>query len=122
MCTHLLHEAEGIADQVVLIDHGHARAVGSPDSLAKRYIADPIVIFDAENRSSLDMLEGRDGVLRMNRNGHIEVALDDLDRLPDLVSALVGAGARLTRVEPINPSLEDLYFEMQRQHREGAAS
>jgi len=27
---------------------------------------------------------------------------------------------RLTRVEPIEPTLEELYFEMQRTHREGA--
>jgi ABC-2 type transport system ATP-binding protein len=120
MCTHLLHEAEGIADQVVLMEDGHARAAGHPRDLARRYMADPIVIFDAEDRDLLAPLEEADGVLRFHRNGHVEVALDDLARLPDLVAALVTSGARLTRVEPLQPSLEDLYFEMQRRHREGS--
>jgi hypothetical protein len=34
------------------------------------------------------------------------------------VATLVGRGTRLTRVEPIQPTLEALYFEMQR-HRRG---
>jgi len=118
MCTHLLHEAEGIADQVVLMDKGTTRAAGHPRDLARRYMADPVVIFDAENREVLATLEGRAGVIRMRRNGHVEVALDDLHRLPDLIAELVAGGARLTRVEPKQPTLEDLYFEMQRRHRE----
>ncbi len=40
----------------------------------------------------------------------LKVQLDDLDRIPDLVAALVRYGVRLTRVEPHHPTLEDLYF------------
>ena len=120
LCTHLLHEAEGIADQVVLMDGGEARAVGHPHELAGRYMADPVVVFDAEDRSVLRRLETSLGVLRLSWNGAVQATLDDLDRLPDLVSDLVHAGARLTRVEPLRPSLEDLYFEMQRAHREAS--
>ena len=47
-----------------------------------------------------------------------QVTLDDLHRLPDLVAHLVRDGARLTRVEPVSATLEELYFEMQRIHRE----
>ena len=36
--------------------------------------------------------------------------------VPDLVDALVGAGARLTRVEPQAPSLEELYFAIRQEH------
>ena len=36
--------------------------------------------------------------------------LDDGDRIPDLVHSLATAGARVTRVEPHEPTLEDLYF------------
>ena len=45
------------------------------------------------------------------------MTLDDLNRLPDLVTRLVNDGARITRVEPIGATLEELYFEMQRTHR-----
>ena len=36
--------------------------------------------------------------------------MDAADRVPDLVFALTAAGARVTRVEPHEPTLEDLYF------------
>ncbi|MDH3540314.1 MAG: ABC transporter ATP-binding protein [Acidimicrobiia bacterium] len=118
MCTHLLHEAEGIADQVVLMNEGHAWVAGHPDHLAEQYWRDTRVHFDAEDRAALAVLPELSGVLSASFNGHVTVELDDLDRLPDIVEKLVGSGARLTRVEPIQPTLEQLYFEMQR-HRRG---
>ena len=118
LCTHLLHEAEGIADHVVLMNEGHAQAAGPPRELANRYIPDPIVLFDAENRQALDQLAGFDGVINTTWNGGVHATLKDLDRLPDLVAGLVEGGARLTRVEPLVPTLEELYFEMQRSHRD----
>ena len=36
--------------------------------------------------------------------------MDAVERVPDLVFALTAAGARVTRVEPHEPTLEDLYF------------
>lgn len=42
------------------------------------------------------------------------VHLDHLGRVPDLVRALVSDGVRLTRVEPLTPTLEDLYFAVRR--------
>ena len=59
MCTHLLHEAEGIADQVVLMGAGSARAAGHPTKLAAEYMKHPKVIFDAENRSLLKGVESQ---------------------------------------------------------------
>jgi ABC-type multidrug transport system ATPase subunit len=118
MCTHLLHEAEGIADQVVLMGAGSARAAGHPTRLAAEYMKNPTVIFDAENRSTLDSLPDHPAVIDAVWNGALHVTLSDLDNLPDLVTEVVKAGARLTRVEPVLPTLEHLYFEMQRTMRE----
>lgn len=117
LCTHLLHEAEGIADHVVLMNEGHAQAAGPPAELASRYMSDPIVIFDAENREALERLATFDGVIDATWNGAVHATLKDIDLLPDLVAGLVESGARLTRVEPLVPTLEELYFEMQRTHR-----
>lgn len=117
MCTHLLHEAEGIADQVILMDEGTVRASGDPMSLARQYMADPIVIIDAEDRSDLDFLGDLDGVLGVRVDGAFHVTIDSEDRVPDLVIELVKRGVRPTRIEPLSPTLEDLYFEMQRSHR-----
>jgi ABC-2 type transport system ATP-binding protein len=117
MCTHLLHEAEGIADQVVLMNEGHAWVAGHPDHLVEQYWRDTRVHFDAEDRTALEILPDLDGVVAAGFNGHVTAELDNLDRLADIVEKLVGSGARLTRVEPIQPTLEELYFEMQRYRR-----
>ncbi|MBT8216135.1 MAG: ABC transporter ATP-binding protein [Acidimicrobiia bacterium] len=117
MCTHLLHEAEGIADQVVLMNEGHAWVAGHPDRLAEQYWRDNRVYFDAQDRAVLQELSDLAGVESAVFNGFVTVELDSLDRLPDIVAHLVAQGARLTRVEPVQPTLEQLYFEMQRHRR-----
>ena len=121
LCTHLLHEAEGIADHLILMNNGHAQAAGAPQDLASTYLSDPVVLLDAENREALRSLDREDGVVSVSWNGSVQVTLDDLNRLPDLVARLVNDGARITRVEPIGATLEELYFEMQRTHREPEA-
>ncbi len=117
MCTHLLHEAEGIADHVVLMDRGRVRAHGGPIELARHYMPDPIVIVDAENRASLEFLAELEGIITVRTDGVAYVTIDSLDRVPEIVIEMVRRGARPTRIEPIDPTLEDLYFEMQRTHR-----
>jgi len=117
MCTHLLHEAEGIADQVVLMEEGSVRAHGDPRELTRQYMPDPIVLLDAADRSSLDFIPELDGVLGIRWDGPLYVTIDDEGRIPDIVIEMVKRGVRPTRVEPLVPSLEDLYFEMQRSHR-----
>lgn len=118
MCTHLLHEAEGIADHLVLLEEGEVRTSGNPATLTNRYMPDPIVIIDAEDRESLAFVSQLDGVLSVRDEGALHITLDAADRIPDLVIEIVKRGIRPTRVEPLNPTLEDLYFEMQRAHRD----
>ncbi len=120
MCTHLLHEAEGIADQVVLMGAGKARATGHPTQLAAQYMKHPQVILDAENRAQLKTVADHPAVLSAEWNGALHITLESLDALPDIVGDLVASGARLIRVEPVLPTLEHLYFEMQRTLREDA--
>jgi ABC-2 type transport system ATP-binding protein len=114
MCTHLLLEAEGIADQVVIMDRGRSVVAGSPEELADRYWP-PQVLLDAEDRERLfGKIEKMEGIVALERNGHALVELDHLKRIPDLVAALTKTGVRLTRVEPVTPSLEELYFAAQK--------
>jgi ABC-2 type transport system ATP-binding protein len=114
MCTHLLLEAEGLADQVVVMDHGRAVIAGSPAELTRRYWPAARVVLDADDPSVLDRAQGLAFVRAYQRNGVATVDLADAANVPDLVDALVAAGARLTRVEPRVPTLEELYFEIRR--------
>ena len=110
MSTHLLLEAEGLADRVVLMEGGADVVSGAPDELVRRYWPHPTVVFDAEDRTMLDALAAMDGVVGYSRHADgALVSLDRLDRVPDLVAALTRAGARVTRVAPEHPTLEQLY-------------
>ena len=115
MCTHLLLEAEGLADQVVMMEDGTDVMAGAADDLMRRYWPMPRVAFGAENPELLGMLEGMDGVVGYVPPGagdRAEVLVDDLRRVPSLVAGLTAAGVRLTMVTPHQPSLEELYLRV----------
>jgi ABC-2 type transport system ATP-binding protein len=114
MCTHLLLEAEGLADHVVVMDHGHTLASGSPRDLVRSLWNSVTVAFDAEDPTELDRVRNMPGVVSYERVNSAVVGVDDADRIPDLVAALVAMGVRLTRVEPRSPTLEELYFAVRR--------
>ena len=59
MCTHLLLEAEGLADQVVVLQDGADVVDGSPDELTKRYWPDAMVRLGADDAAALDALAAR---------------------------------------------------------------
>jgi ABC-2 type transport system ATP-binding protein len=116
MCTHLLLEAEGLAEQVVVMESGRTVAAGEPAELVRRYWPFPSVLFVATPTDVLAGLAQRPGVMGAKpAPGGLRVTVDDLNRVPDLVDDLVRAGARLSRVEPHDPTLEDLYFAVRRQ-------
>ena len=116
MCTHLLLEAEGLADQVVMLQEGRSLIQGTPATLVRQYWPHDTVVFDAEDRAQLALLHGRPGVLDVvaGDDGAVTVAVDDLRHVPDLVHSLTSEGVRLTRVAGVRHTLEDLYFAVRR--------
>lgn len=116
MCTHLLLEAEGLADQVVVLQDGADIVSGAPADLTRRYWPHAMVRLGADDHAALDALRHASGVVGYERaDGVATLQLDDGDRIPDLVFSLAAAGARVTRVEPHEPTLEDLYFAVRQQ-------
>jgi ABC-2 type transport system ATP-binding protein len=115
MSTHLLLEAEGLADQVVMMENGSAILAGATDALMNRYWPRPLVRFAAEDAGGLDALATMDGVVTYEREGdRANVELDDVARVPGLVATLAAAGVRLTSVTPHERSLEELYLRVRR--------
>ena len=114
MCTHLLMEAEGLADDIVVMEHGRALVAGSPASLTHQYWEHTTVLLDATDRLALDQIDSLPFVRSYQRNGAAIVELERLDQVADLVDELVRLGVRVVRVEPRAPSLEELYFAIRR--------
>ena len=96
MCTHLLLEAEGLADQIVVLEDGTDLVSGTPGRahpalLARRRGAprrrgpEPARPRRRPGRASSALRPRADG-------GRRRSTLDDLGRVPDLVAALVADG------------------------------
>lgn len=121
MCTHLLLEAERLADQIVVMDKGAHLLSGDPDTLAARFWPHPTVSISTTKGFGLDGLARLPGVADYQRSGNAAVyQLDVVDRIPHLVAALAGGGAEIESVVPFQPSLEDLYFAIRAQHSRGS--
>lgn len=119
MSTHLLHEADGTADQIVLMNGGSAWEKGSPSDLTGRYWKRLEVRLEAEDPDELLRAVG-DMKPRVDTLRAVTVALSDSSEIPALIGRLVAGGIRLTRVEPVTPTLERLYFAMRSQLGEAA--
>ena len=123
MCTHLLVEAEGLADQIVVLEAGTDLLSGSQEELIRRYWPANTVWLDAEDPSTLDRVRDWPEVTGYSRDtttsqrGRASVQLEDLGRIPDVIDRLARQGVRLTRVEPHEPTLEDLYFAVRAERR-----
>ncbi len=119
MCTHLLSEAEGLADEVVVIDAGSDLETGSQRSLTARYWPDKTVDIELDHPTAAAVVGNIDGVTRTEDvGGRLRVHLQDLDRVPVMVERLVAEGIAIRSVVPKEPTLEDLYFAIRRHHRE----
>ncbi len=117
MCTHLLLEAERLADQIVVMDKGAHLLSGDPESLAARFWPHPTVSITTAGGVGLDDLARAPGVADYQRAGDTaSVRIDVAERIPHLVAALAEAGAPIESVVPFTPSLEDLYFAIRAQH------
>ena len=117
MCTHLLLEAEGLADQVVVMEDGRDLVSGTPFELTQRYWPGTVVLVEAENPERFEVATGIAGVDRIEADpvpARRCLHVDGPESIAPVVSALVASGLRLTRVEPLTATLEDLYFAVGR--------
>ena len=89
MCTHLLLEAEGLADKVVVLDHGATLVAGSPAELTAEYWPGTRVVLEAEEPALLDGAADLPYVRGYSRNG---VATVDLANGPLSVPTAVSMG------------------------------
>lgn len=117
MCTHLLLEAEGLADEIVVMQAGTSLESGRPEDLAKVYWPGKQVRISSAAPEGLDILASQPGVVsfaRVNDCANLEVR--DTDVIPDLVALLAKRDVPISSVVPSEPSLEDLYFAIRREH------
>jgi ABC-2 type transport system ATP-binding protein len=120
MCTHHLVEAEGLADHVVVLDAGTDLVAGEPSELVRHYWPEDSVEIEISGAPTpIEPIAAVAGVRAVHPTPRgVRATLDHPGITPDVVDALVRGGARVARVEPHEPTLEELYFEVRRTSRD----
>lgn len=122
LCTHNLSEAQRLCDRVAMMDQGRMPALGTLAELARTVWRGLWV--DVEFKVPLagavvDELRAVRGVSDVQLDAaRMAVRVDGDDVIPAVVTRLAGHGAQIMRVDPRQPSLEDIYFELRDQRKE----
>jgi len=117
MCTHNLDEADRLCDRIGVFK-SHLLVVDTPDKLRQSLFGRKVVFHLREAGSGLvEAVEkfpfARDVKIVENK---IVITLDDPDsQNPDIIRALVAAGADIRFVGELRHSLEDVYFQLVKQ-------
>jgi ABC-2 type transport system ATP-binding protein len=118
LCTHNLDEAQRLCDRVAVLERGQLVALGTPAALARDLWQGVNVLVEVDRDPNAlgiaphALPTGTGGFTWNAQTQEAAIRLPDRERIPDLVRALVNAGARITRVVPQEPTLEDIYFAL----------
>jgi len=109
LSTHLMHQIEALCDRVAVIHRGERVVYGDIDTV-RRERSRPAVF--VRLRGELPELAGVRSVHA--RDGGHELLLDDGVDPPDILEALVAAGARVERFEEILVTMEQVFLQVAR--------
>jgi ABC-2 type transport system ATP-binding protein len=118
LSTHNLNEAQRLCDRVAVMRHGKLLALGTPAELARSVVQSlrtEIEIDPNTATKAIDILRSFEVVTGVSQeNRHVlDVTGAGREDIPRLLSALLEAGVPVYRVNPQEPSLEDVYFRLQ---------
>jgi len=117
LCTHNLDEAQRLCDRVAIFRRRIIR-LGSPTELRRALYGRQIEILLADAADAPRLATLTAGLPICSRvthepPGRLVVALREIDaQVPALVTALVDAGARITRVAEVEHSLQSAYLDL----------
>jgi ABC-2 type transport system ATP-binding protein len=114
--THNLDEAERIADRVAVLDR-RLLAIDRPSALRNRLTTGRVIVrVQGDPRTFLSVVRQFDPAAAIDDSGIVFNGAgggrDSADVVPSVVSALVGARARILEVRPEMPALEDVYLHL----------
>lgn len=114
--THNLVEAQRLCDRVLILRDGRLVAEGTPRDLVRRLGSHTSVEFEvapADRERAIARIE-RAGYSATSMEGAELLMAEGVarDALPALLKGLAEAGISIYRVDPAEPSLEDVYFAL----------
>jgi ABC-2 type transport system ATP-binding protein len=114
LSSHLLDEVEKICDAAAIVDRGKVVAQGPISELAGGHAQRELMIAVDNADLAERTLAGSPLVSELRRaDGAVRVVLArDLDTAADVNAILVGAGVRVSRLEPVRHSLEQRFLDV----------
>ncbi|MBS1679542.1 MAG: ATP-binding cassette domain-containing protein [Actinobacteria bacterium] len=117
LTTQYLEEADQLADDVVLLDHGKIVATGSPEQLKARYGGERVVVTvaaDDELGAAAEALEKvAAGTAEIDREGlFVAAPASESTRLIEVVRALEEGGVDAHDVRRREATLDDVFFSL----------
>ena len=112
LTTQYLDEADRLADQIVVLDHGRIAARGTPAEL-KQLVGGKVVTATV-TADHLDRLVDRPELARPAERGLVDVTFGvrDADDAAELVARLVHSRIDVTDLEINSPSLDDVFAHL----------
>ncbi|NLE75922.1 MAG: ABC transporter ATP-binding protein [Chloroflexi bacterium] len=117
LCTHNLAEAQKLCHRVAVLERGRLLALGTPAQLVRQMgqslrLELDVAPGDAPRAQEALKAAGVAGVAPEEGNLLLVQGVQR-EMIPALLVRLVGAGVRVYRVAPQEPTLEDVYFALQ---------
>ena len=104
--------------------NGRTIALGSPEELKKSLGQGHLLMLETSRLlDSMTLLQGREGILDVAVFGgglHVKVDNDEA-AIPRIRAALEQAGIEIRSLEPITPSMEDVFVSLIEKEEEAAA-
>jgi ABC-2 type transport system ATP-binding protein len=118
LCTHFLGEAGRLAHRIAVLHLGRLRAFGSPAGLAADLLPGlpaTVELAGPGEPALVALVAAMPGVRQaLGTNEGLALVLDDRTVLARVVAELVGREVPVFAAVPNPPTLEDVYFEVQR--------
>ncbi len=112
--THYMDEAE-YCNRIALINGGRLAALGTPGELKRRAIRGEILLVEGDDPGAmLEALQGAPAVRDVAPFGSsLHIVVDDAARdTPSIEARLEERGLGWSRIEPIKPTLEDVFVQL----------
>jgi ABC-2 type transport system ATP-binding protein len=109
--SHLLSEVEQTCDRLAIVNRGRCVATGSVDEILRTATPQHVVRVPGESSPALEAL--RRGGFTVVSDGEGALVVDvEAARAHLVTECLAGAGIYLSRLEPVERSLEDAFLEL----------